>query len=51
MVFLKDEFYSLFLSRLIEKYHEVESYRNMIANGSTDPIWQRELKRAEELGF
>lgn len=51
MVFIRDEFYSIFLNKLIDKYHEVESYRCMIANGSKDPIWQRELKKGEELGF
>ena len=51
MVFLRDEFYSIFLSRLIEKYQEIESYRNMIANGSKDPMWERELKKGEEIGF
>ena len=51
MVFLRDEFYSIFLDRLITKYQEIESYRNMIANGSKDPMWERELKKGEKIGF
>ncbi len=51
MVFLRDEFYSIFLDRLITKYQEIESYRNMIANGSKDPMWEMELKKGEKLGF
>ena len=51
MVFLKNEYYSIFLNRLISKYHEIESYRNMIANGSKNPMWLRELEKGEVLGF
>ena len=58
MVFLRDEFYSIFLSRLIEKYQEIESYRNVIesyrngnATGPMDPMWERELRKGEEIGF
>lgn len=51
MAFIKDEYYSVFLNRLISKYHEIESYRNLIANGATDPMWEIELKKGENLGF
>jgi hypothetical protein len=53
MVFLRNEYYSIFLNRLISKYHEIESYRNLIANESKNPnpMWFRELEKGEALGF
>lgn len=51
LVFIRNEYYSIFLHHLISKYLEAQSYRNMIANGSRNPLWFRELGRCEELGF